>query len=142
MSVNYTLLRIHLYTVHKNEAAHHLGDGEALNQHHAEHHGPGGLRNHLHVDAIPPTEWTTDTLLLDPGSGVAAATVLAGHDPRKPDPWMTIVEVAEELRTSKMTVHRLIHRGQIRHTKVGRGFRIRRSWLNQYVDNHTEGPES
>ena len=39
-------LRTHLRTVHHNEAAIFLADGDALEQHWHEHHGPGGIRNH------------------------------------------------------------------------------------------------
>lgn len=45
-------LRTHLRVVHKNEAADQLDEAEALDQHHHEHFGPGGLRNHEHTPVI------------------------------------------------------------------------------------------
>lgn len=39
-------LKFHLKTVHCNEAAFNLTNKEAVEQHHDEHHDPGGLRNH------------------------------------------------------------------------------------------------
>lgn len=122
---NYHLLRTHLYVTHKNNAAHGMGDGEALDYHHEEHHGPGGLRGHLHTDAIPPTLWCTDALLVSPD---------------KPgDPWLTPAEIATEMRVSKMTIYRLIEAGELTATKVGRCYRVRRSTLNQYVERNTKG---
>ncbi len=39
-------LRLHLLSAHCNLAAPLITDQEALQQHHDEHHGPGGIRNH------------------------------------------------------------------------------------------------
>lgn len=38
--------------------------------------------------------------------------------------FMTVPEVAEILRVSKMTVYRMVHREDIAAIRVGRGFRI------------------
>jgi excisionase family DNA binding protein len=38
--------------------------------------------------------------------------------------WMTVDEVAAELRISKMTVTRLVHAGEIPHRRFGRSIRI------------------
>jgi excisionase family DNA binding protein len=38
--------------------------------------------------------------------------------------WLTVEEVAAELRVSKMTVTRLVNRGKIRALRVGRSIRI------------------
>lgn len=38
--------------------------------------------------------------------------------------YMTVPEVAEILRVSKMTVYRMVHRGDIEAIRVGRSFRI------------------
>lgn len=40
------MLRAHLLTVHRNEAAATLSTPDAESQHYDEHHGVGGLRNH------------------------------------------------------------------------------------------------
>lgn len=49
-------LRLHLFTVHGNVAAAGLGDREAVDQHHHEHYGPGGIRNH----DFTSHHWTTE----------------------------------------------------------------------------------
>lgn len=49
------------------------------------------------------------------------------------DPYLTVEEVARELRVSKMTVYRLCHSGDLVNVRVGRGFRIRRSALAAYL---------
>lgn len=50
----YPALNLHLLTVHLNDVALTLDEHEAREQHHDEHFGPGGLRNHdaasLHYD--------------------------------------------------------------------------------------------
>ena len=56
-------------------------------------------------------------------------------------PWVTPAEIAAELNISKMTVFRLLRDGKIRHTRVGRQFRIRRSDFDQYLENNTTGGE-
>lgn len=38
--------------------------------------------------------------------------------------WMTVAEVAQTMRVSKMTVYRLVHTGQLEATRFGRSFRI------------------
>ncbi|MEJ5913890.1 helix-turn-helix domain-containing protein [Pseudokineococcus sp. 1T1Z-3] len=39
-------------------------------------------------------------------------------------PLMTVAEVAEELRVSRMTVYRLIERGELPAVRVGRSYRV------------------
>lgn len=46
-------LRLHLLSAHCNLAAPLITDEEAIDQHHHEHYGPGGIRNH---DAVS-TDW-------------------------------------------------------------------------------------
>lgn len=47
--------------------------------------------------------------------------------------WITVTEVAEILRVSKMSVHRILDRDEIPHVRVGRQIRMKRddveSWL-------------
>ena len=50
-------LRLHLKAVHRNESALDLTNREAVEQHHAEHHGPGGLRNHDGPDQLHDWRW-------------------------------------------------------------------------------------
>jgi len=120
---DYDRLRAHLRVTHMNETASHLGDGEALDQHHHEHFGPGGLRNHEHVPEIPPPTLTTQTLL-------TPATASG-------DPWITPAEIAAELRISRMSVYRLLAEGEITYTRVGRGMRVRRSEFDRYLRDNT-----
>lgn len=56
---------------------------------------------------------------------------------RKPTPaddqLLTVDEIAQQLRLSRMTVYRLIHRGEIPRLRVGRSYRIPKSELQAYV---------
>jgi excisionase family DNA binding protein len=45
-------------------------------------------------------------------------------DLTKYDEYLTVPEVAVVMRVSKMTVYRMIHRGDLDAIRVGRGFRI------------------
>lgn len=53
----------------------------------------------------------------------------------RPDPLLTVNEVAAILRLSKMTVYRFIHGGEIRSILVGRSYRIPESALNEFVES-------
>jgi excisionase family DNA binding protein len=52
--------------------------------------------------------------------------------------YLTIREVAEELRVSKMTIYRLVHSGELPCIRVGRSFRIERHELNAYLNHDQE----
>jgi excisionase family DNA binding protein len=57
--------------------------------------------------------------------------------------FMTVAEVAEVLRVSKMTVYRLVHSGEMPAVRFGRSFRVPDDAVNQYlkgavVDVHSE----
>jgi excisionase family DNA binding protein len=39
-------------------------------------------------------------------------------------PLLTVAEIADVLRVSKMTVYRLIHDGELSHVRVGRTYRV------------------
>ena len=47
--------------------------------------------------------------------------------------YLTVDEVAERLRVSRMTIYRLVHAGKIRHLKVGGSFRIPESAYADYL---------
>ena len=47
---------------------------------------------------------------------------------------MTVVEVATVMRVSRMTVYRLIRRGQLKAIRVGRNYRVREVDLNEYLE--------
>lgn len=55
--------------------------------------------------------------------------------PRIADPWLTISEVADQLRVSTMTAYRLCERGELRAKRVGRSLRIRQSWFDAYLED-------
>ncbi len=50
---------------------------------------------------------------------------------------LTVAEVASVMRVSRMTVYRLIRRGQLRAVKVGRNYRVREDDLERYLESHT-----
>ena len=52
---------------------------------------------------------------------------------------MTVNEVADLLRVSRMTVYRLIKEGQIAALRVGRSYRLREEDVDTYLhDRYTE----
>jgi excisionase family DNA binding protein len=56
----------------------------------------------------------------------------------KPDPLsrlLTVAEVANVMRVSRMTVYRLIRRGQLQAIRVGRNYRVREDDLSAYLDS-------
>ena len=48
---------------------------------------------------------------------------------------MTVSEVAQVLRVSKMTVYRLIRQGDLPAVRIGRGFRIREDDVHIYLES-------
>jgi excisionase family DNA binding protein len=50
---------------------------------------------------------------------------------------LTVREVAASLRVSTMTVYRLIKAGELRSTRVGKGYRIRTADLEEYLGGAT-----
>ncbi len=48
---------------------------------------------------------------------------------------MTVNEVAQLMRVSKMTVYRLIHQGDLPAVRIGRGYRIREEDVHSYLDS-------
>jgi excisionase family DNA binding protein len=47
---------------------------------------------------------------------------------------LTVAEVAHVIRVSRMTVYRLIRRGQLKAIRVGRNYRVREDDLNDYLE--------
>ncbi len=47
---------------------------------------------------------------------------------------LTVAEVAGVIRVSRMTVYRLIRRGQLKAIRVGRNYRVRSDDLNDYLE--------
>ncbi|WP_115685382.1 MULTISPECIES: helix-turn-helix domain-containing protein [Corynebacterium] len=49
--------------------------------------------------------------------------------------FLTVAEVAEIMRVSKMTVYRLVHSGELPAVRVGRSFRVNETAVNDYLDS-------
>jgi len=48
--------------------------------------------------------------------------------------FLTVAEVADIMRVSKMTVYRLVHSGDLPAVRVGRSFRVHEKAVNDYLD--------
>jgi excisionase family DNA binding protein len=48
---------------------------------------------------------------------------------------VTVNEVAQLMRVSKMTVYRLINQGDLPAVRIGRGYRIREEDVHRYLDS-------
>ncbi len=48
--------------------------------------------------------------------------------------FVTVNEVAQLMRVSKMTVYRLIRNGDLPAVRIGRGYRIREEDVHRYLD--------
>ena len=53
--------------------------------------------------------------------------------------FLTIAEVAEIMRVSKMTVYRLVHAGEMPAVRVGRSFPVHESDVNEYLEASVYG---
>lgn len=51
--------------------------------------------------------------------------------------FLTVAEVARQLRVSNMTVYRLIKAGQLAAIRVGKNYRIRESDVNRYLSERS-----
>lgn len=49
------------------------------------------------------------------------------------NPLLTVGEVAQQMRVSKMTVYRLIKSGQLPAIRVGKNYRLRRGDVQNYL---------
>ncbi|MEH3033374.1 MAG: helix-turn-helix domain-containing protein [Aeromicrobium erythreum] len=49
--------------------------------------------------------------------------------------FLTVAEVAEQMRVSKMTVYRLVHAGELEAVRVGRSFRVPEKAVEEYLKN-------
>ena len=47
--------------------------------------------------------------------------------------FLTVKEVADLMRVSKMTVYRLVHSGELPAVRVGRSFRVTEDDVNEYL---------
>lgn len=53
--------------------------------------------------------------------------------------FLTVAEVAEMMRVSKMTVYRLVHSGDLPAVRFGRSFRILESAVRTIIDSQISG---
>ncbi|MBN9643875.1 helix-turn-helix domain-containing protein [Corynebacterium mendelii] len=49
--------------------------------------------------------------------------------------FLTVAEVADIMRVSKMTVYRLVHSGELPAVRVGRSFRVHEKAVKDYLDS-------
>jgi excisionase family DNA binding protein len=54
--------------------------------------------------------------------------------------YLTVEEVAEVMRVSKMTVYRLLHSGELPGVRVGRSFRVPQDALDAYLRSSATVP--
>ena len=53
--------------------------------------------------------------------------------------FLTVAEVAAQMRVSKMTVYRLVHNGDLPAVRVGRSFRVPEQAVHDYLrDSYVE----
>ncbi len=55
----------------------------------------------------------------------------------EPDPYLTVIQVAEEMGLSDQTIYNWIKEKKLPATKVGRAVRIRRSDLERMITAHS-----
>ncbi|MFT4189694.1 MAG: helix-turn-helix domain-containing protein [Aeromicrobium sp.] len=48
--------------------------------------------------------------------------------------FLTIAEVAAQMRVSKMTVYRLVHSGDLEAVRVGRSFRVTQQAVDAFIN--------
>ncbi|WP_440347928.1 helix-turn-helix domain-containing protein [Modestobacter versicolor] len=68
-----------------------------------------------------------------PAQPMAARPVLERPAPRPAVSFLTVMEVADIMRVSKMTVYRLVHGGELAAVRVGRSFRVPETAVRQYL---------
>jgi excisionase family DNA binding protein len=50
-----------------------------------------------------------------------------------PAPFLTVAEVADRMRVSKMTVYRLVHGGELPAVRFGRSFRVQQTAVDELI---------
>lgn len=56
-----------------------------------------------------------------------------GTPPKRSSVYMTVAEVAEVMRVSKMTIHRLVNSGVLDAKKIGRSIRIHERAVDDFM---------
>ena len=70
------------------------------------------------------------------GVGVEGVAVSGLSDAR----FLTVAEVADMMRVSRMTVYRLVHSGDLPAIRFGRSFRVPESAVQMAMSNHVVEP--
>lgn len=74
----------------------------------------------------------------DEGSATSPPTATGDVEPLVGS-FLTVAEVANLIRVSKMTVYRLVHGGQLPAVRVGRSFRVPEDAVRRYLrDSYVE----
>ena len=62
---------------------------------------------------------------------------MAADGMRHPDlmgaPFLTVAEIAQRMRVSKMTVYRLVHSGELPAVRFGRSFRVQEAAVEELI---------
>jgi excisionase family DNA binding protein len=58
---------------------------------------------------------------------------MASETPLSEVRYLTVGEIVQIMRVSKMTVYRLIHAGKLEAIRVGRSFRVAETAVNDYL---------
>jgi excisionase family DNA binding protein len=67
------------------------------------------------------------------------------NSPRPLPDVLTVAEVAQQLRVSKMTIYRMINSGELRALRIGRSVRVPAAALAELLDtlhHHSTAPQS
>lgn len=56
--------------------------------------------------------------------------------------FLTVEEIADVMRVSKMTVYRLIHEGELEGKRIGRCFRVTEDSFTEYLKRAYEVPDT
>lgn len=54
--------------------------------------------------------------------------------------YLKVLEIAEALRVSKMTVYRLVNTGELASVRIGRSFRVTRAAVDEYLRRNSREP--
>ncbi len=76
--------------------------------------------------------WYSLVAMTDPGNSSGGTSA---DNPPTIGRFLTVAEVARQLRVSNMTVYRLIKAGQMPAVRIGRGFRLREEDVRKYLDS-------
>lgn len=100
--------------------------------------------NNLGDNGTLTRTWENGTRAYHVPGKPAAAAAEAGPDPLTRlagSPYITVQDIADTLKVSRMTVYRLLRDGEIASFRVGRSFRITSRALTDYLRSRTTRPD-